>query len=257
MRVPHLFNLISDTDNGFWEQNLLKFPATYRTRGTLVEMERILPLPKVIRKALITHFYPQQNGPLDSAALSDILNSTPNKHCLARTYLGRTNWKLTEHNFSLRNFPLCLQPMEDLGLDVVNLAASMGKAFAIMHWGGGVNGDDVEFVLGTSEIQGPGAGALDFQQRAVGFYLLDFGQCETVDLSKEPDQVYQEFKGAMVTGDNQYFIPHYDRSRKLFTVFKEGYMTAGQAVLKDKGLDTKFSMEDFMKEYEEYAEDFI
>jgi hypothetical protein len=39
--------------------------------------------------------------------------------------------------------------------------------------------------------------------------------------------------------------------------FKTAYMEAGQIILEQKGLETKFSMEDFMAEYEEYAEDFL
>ncbi len=132
----------------------------------------------------------------------------------------------------------------------------MGKAFAIMHWGAGVNGDDVEFVLGTSTAQDHDEEA-GFQHRSVGFYLLDFGQCDYVDLSKAPEAVYQAFKGTMVTGDNQLFIPHYNKSPKLFAAFREGYIGAGEAILVKKGLETQFSIEDFMKEYEEYAEDFL
>jgi hypothetical protein len=126
-----------------------------------------------------------------------------------------------------------------------------------MHWGAGVNGDDVEFVLGTSAVQGRGDEAFDFQHRAVGFYLLDFGQCELIDLSEDPDVAYQAFKGAMVTGDNQLFIPHYQKSPELFAAFKKAYIEAGQAILVDKELEMKFNMEQFMKEYEEYAEDFL
>ncbi|KAK3944283.1 hypothetical protein QBC46DRAFT_374899 [Diplogelasinospora grovesii] len=257
VRVPRLSDIVHDTDDEFWEQNLHKFPPSYRTRNTMVRMERILPLPKVVRKALIAHFYPQDTAPLDSATLSNILNAAPNKHCLVRTYLGRKNGGFTRQTFSLRNFPLYLEPMQHLGLDVMGLAASMGKAFAIMHWGAGVNGDDVEFVLGTSAVKGQGDEAFGFQHRAVGFYLLDFGQCDLVDLSDDVDVVYQAFKGAMVTGDNQLFIPHFEKSREMFAAFREGYIGAGQTILEEKKLEKKFNVEDFMREYEEYAEDFL
>jgi hypothetical protein len=148
--------------------------------------------------------------------------------------------------------------MEQLGIETVPLAKAMGKAYATLHWAAAINGDDVEFVLGTSATSaqrtdyGP-----DFQHRAVQLYLLDFGQCEAVDLDQDPDVVYQAFKGAMVTGDNQRFIPHYSRSPALFAAFRQGYIEAGNFILSDRGLENKFNMEDFMKEYEEYAEDFL
>lgn len=69
--------------------------------------------------------------------------------------------------------------------------------------------------------------------------------------------VYQAFKGAMVTGDNQCFIPHYSRSPVLFATFRQGYIEAGNIILSDKKLKNKFNIEDFMQEYEEYAEDFL
>jgi len=155
VRVPKLFDIIRTTDEKFWSENLIKFPSEYRSRGDIVQMERILPLPKVIRKALVAHFYSHNsNAPLDSVTLSSILDDTPNKHCLARIYLGRENGVFTREGFSLRNFPLYLKPMQELGLDVLGLASAMGKAFAIMHWGAGVNGDDVEIVLGSSTVGG-------------------------------------------------------------------------------------------------------
>lgn len=61
----------------------------------------------------------------------------------------------------------------------------------------------------------------------------------------------------MVTGDNQRYIPHSSRSPGLFAVFKTGYMDAGNAILSRKQLSDKFSMVDFIHEYEEYAEDFL
>ncbi|KAK4182151.1 hypothetical protein QBC35DRAFT_518985 [Podospora australis] len=260
VRVPRLFNIIRDTDEDFGTHNLDKFPTSYRTRGHMVTMDRILPLPKIVRKALISHFYARDGDVLpDPGAIDAILDIPQNKHCLVRTYLGRDTGVLTKHGFSLRNFPLFLKPMQELGLDVMGLASTMGKAFAIMHWGAGVNGDDVEFVLGSSVIQGTGVEALrlDVQQRAIGFYLLDFGQCYVVDLSDDRDIVYQGFKGAMVTGDNQLFIPHYEKSPHLYAAFRKGYIEAGQVILQERTLESKFSVVDFMNEYEEYAEDFL
>lgn len=261
--VPRVHEMYPATDGDLWGSCLSEFPSEYRRYSTLLEMERILPLPKVTRRALISTFYPFE-GSDDSYSseieIERILNDTPNKHCLVRVYLGRYHEIYTKEKFSLRNFPLSLESMQSLGLDVEGLATSMGKAFAIMHWGVGVNGDDVEFVLGT-QVTAESATEeenVDIQHRAVGLWLLDFGQCDAVDLVEaDADVVYQAFKGAMVLGDNQLFIPHYLKTPELFQAFKQGYVEIGRLILKHKGIGDRFDVEEFMNEYEEYAEDFL
>lgn len=257
VRVPHVFEFVQPMDP-FWQNNLHRFPLAYRIPASTAKMDRILPLPKVVRRALITRFYPGTQGQsLDQAMIDPILNDIPNKHCLARTYLGKNEVSFQPESFSLRNFPLDLQSMMTLGLDVNFLANAMGKAYAVMHWGAGINGDDVEFVLGTSAVQKGGSEKDEVQYRAIGFYLLDFGQCERVDLTEDVDVVYQAFKGAVVTDDNQSFIPHYQRTPELFGVFRKAYVEAGQAILVRKNLVESFNTEEFMQEYKEYAEDFL
>ncbi|KAI1453544.1 hypothetical protein F4805DRAFT_461647 [Annulohypoxylon moriforme] len=258
VQIPRLFSLIRSTDVDFWEKNLTRFPPDYRTPGTLIQMERVLPLPKVSRRALINYFYPREgNAPLDTTLVRIILENTPNKHCLARPYLGKDDGIYTTEKFSLRNFPLYLKSLVRLGIDTVGLAKAMGKAYAMMHWGAGVNGDDVEFVLGTSVIGEPKMEDGNSQQRAVRLFLLDFGQCEKFDLFEDREEVYHAFKGAMVTGDNQMFIPNCHKSPELFAVFKKAYMDAGTAILIEKNLQGIYNMDKFMAEYEEYAEDFL
>ncbi|KAK4203272.1 hypothetical protein QBC40DRAFT_219558 [Triangularia verruculosa] len=259
VHVPEVHNIVFDSDKNFWDAGMLdRFPQGYRVKGTVVRMERILPLPKVIRKAFIHQFYPAESGQ-QTEQISQVLSRPENKHCLARVYLGREVGPVGKaDSFSLRNFPLYLKAMKEFGLDVSGLASAMGKAFAIMHWGAGVNGDDVEFVLGTSAVKEQLGDSFDFQHRAVGFYLLDFGQCDRVNLEEDDaDEVYQAFKGAMVMGDNQLFIPHYEKSREIFAAFKQGYLLAGQSVIEKRGLEEKFDIGEFMREYEEYAEDFL
>lgn len=213
-------------------------------------LQRILPLPKVVRRALINEFITA-----DISQASALLADPKNKHCLARVYLGKENGTLS-HESPLRNFPMYLDNMKQIGIDTIKLASSLGKAYATLHWGAGVNGDDIEFVLGTTAEQRPSGNPPDFQHRAVCLFLLDFGQCDIVDLSQESETVYQAFKGAMVTGDNQNFIPHANQP-ELFAAFKEGYSAAGTIILADKRLDSKFDMKEFIQQYEEYAEDFL
>ncbi|OAA42874.1 hypothetical protein BBO_04789 [Beauveria brongniartii RCEF 3172] len=199
-------------------------------------------MPKVVRRALVGYVQGSH----------DMLDAIPNKHCLLRTYLGRMPPK--KDKMSLRNYPLDLAMMESLDLDVQYIADSMGAAFAIMHWGAGINGDDVEFVLGT-RLQSQTADLV--REREVGLFLLDFGQCDAVDLTDEPSTVYQAFKGAMMTGDNQLFIPNLVQRPDLSSSFKEGYVRAGGNILKQRHMDQVFDVEAFLAEYEEYAQDFL
>ncbi|GLI72257.1 hypothetical protein PoHVEF18_000427 [Penicillium ochrochloron] len=259
VRVPRAFEFISRAkEDQFWKDVFPRIPSAYREYGDVVKMERILPLPKVARKALLAHFYGSEKQ-LDSTELERALGNTKNKHCLARVYLGQTTGSIARDPVSLRNFPLYLKSMNDFVMDVKTMAKEFGKAYAIMHWAACVNSDDVEFVLGTSTVQRQGSDAetFDFQHREVGLYLLDFGQCEKVDLSHEPEVVYQAFKGGMVTGDNRLFIPNYQSTPDLFAEFRSGYCKAGEIILAERKLEDRFDIEDFMREYEEYAEDFL
>jgi hypothetical protein len=52
--------------------------------------------------------------------------------------------------FSLRNFPLRLNQIEQLGIssaDLVCYSKLMAETLAMMHWHGGIGANDVEFVL--------------------------------------------------------------------------------------------------------------
>ncbi|KAJ5773718.1 hypothetical protein N7457_008614 [Penicillium paradoxum] len=249
--VPKALRFIPKTgDELFWEELLPTLPREYRTRDNSMLLQRILPLPKVVRRALINEFITA-----DISQASALLADPRNKHCLARVYLEKENGTLS-HESPLRNFPMYLDNMKQIVIDTIKLASALGKAYATLHWGAEVNGDDIEFVFGTTAEQRPSGNPPDFQHRAVCLFLLDFGQCDIVDLSQESETVYQGFKGAMVTGDNQNFNPHANQP-ELFAAFKEGYSAAGTIILADKRLDSKFDMKEFIQQYEEYAEDFL
>ena len=257
IQVPEPLEFLPNTPNSaFWLSVLPKMPAEYRAPGDILRMQRILPLPKIVRRGLVAHLCAQERY-IETPETTRILDNPQNKHCLARIYLGKHTGPYDTHA-PLRNFPLYLDTMKRIGLDITSLATELGIAYAILHWGAGINGDDVEFVFGTSAL-GPTENSANpgFQHRAIGAFLLDFGQCEMVDLNEEPENVYQSFKGAMVTGDNQSFIPHYATDPELFNAFKMSYIETGKKLLSEKQLSNVFSIEDFFGEYEEYAEDFL
>lgn len=84
-----------------------------------------------------------------------------NRDCLVRLYLGeRESLKQqTDIYDSLRNFPLRLNMMEELEIEISEMAKEMAIGLAILHWQAQVDGMDVEFVLGSSatwDSKGPG-----------------------------------------------------------------------------------------------------
>ncbi|CAL5868732.1 uncharacterized protein PFLUO_LOCUS2959 [Penicillium psychrofluorescens] len=151
-RVPQLFSFAPDSSIEWWNENIQFFPdisdlVPLPTMALITE--RILPLPKVVRQALIHQYCPPH---LQTAASA---NPT-NRDCLARLYLGsrRARPELLSPNFTLRNFNLHLDQMLELNLPVFLYAAAMGEAMAIIHWAAHVDGFDIEFVLGSDANAG-------------------------------------------------------------------------------------------------------
>lgn len=249
VRVPQPFDFISN--ESLSTELLSRMPGNDRQPSDIATMERILPLLKVVRKAMIQNFYLDETNAREEHLVTQILSERANKHCLARIYLGKKAIARSKESFSLRNFPLTLDIMGELALDMMRFASIIGSAYAIMHWAAGITGDDVEFVLGTSAS---GSAYHCLQDRAVHMYLLDFGQCDTVDLSEDQDDIFQAFKGSMVLQQNQIYLPHPRRSAALYKSWKAAYISTAREVIRHERLP--FDPVEFIKEYEEYLEDF-
>ncbi|RMJ28109.1 Zinc finger protein [Aspergillus sp. HF37] len=101
--------------------------------------ERILPLPRVARQALIKTYCPPYLRPAASASPTD-------RDCLARPYLGRRRRADAPFppNFTLRNFNLCLDQIFELSLPAASAAATMGEALGVTHWSANVMGLDLD-----------------------------------------------------------------------------------------------------------------
>lgn len=158
--------------------------------------ERIQPLPKPTRTLLIEKYCPPQ---VKQMALNDVAN----KDCLVRVYLGSLKGRQGRF-FSLRNFKMHLDQMEELELDIKELAGKMATAMAIMHWAAKTDARDIEFVLGSSPLKAvaemsaehylnlPGpvyTGPLsriheDFFVRTTDFWLLDFNQVRQISMDE-------------------------------------------------------------------------
>jgi hypothetical protein len=100
---------------------------TYPT--TVLEMEKIHPLPRVAREMFAKRFY-------ESDAVEEVVSYGPNQHCLVKPYLGRNrpSLGLLGKEVSMRNFPVYLDDLERMGMNVEYIARELGRAYAVMHW---------------------------------------------------------------------------------------------------------------------------
>lgn len=216
LHVPKLLAYIDEGETEFWTENGYLFPWVYQTPSALLLTERILPLPKAIRFALIDKYFPEQ-------AKEEARTSEGNKDCLVRLYLGkrRDPHRMKPTRASLRNYNLHLDQMEDLALDTRAFAGTMARALAIMHWDACIDADDVEFVLGgaptaTAEMSlsaseliklgrlkklgqrvttVPAISSLSFHRRSVTMWLLDFNRCRPIYVKVDPEDASPEDEG--------------------------------------------------------------
>lgn len=118
-----------------WSSILPRLPASFSSCDALLS-ERIPPLQLSTRKLLALKFFP-------NVKLDMILASASDKHCLIRPYLGRRMHRRDEtavgssrprlQAFSLRNFPLHVDQMAELGIDVYEYAIAMADVLAFLH----------------------------------------------------------------------------------------------------------------------------
>ncbi|CAG7995997.1 unnamed protein product [Penicillium salamii] len=258
-RVPKLFSYVTKENEQWWKDNLpflSPTPHSLALPAMAIVTERILPLPKVARQALINAYCPATSRPAVSA------NHT-NRDCLARVYLGRrrpTNLPPTP-NFTLRNYNLCLDQMIDLGLPVQSFAAGIGEALAIVHWAAHVDAYDIEFVLGsegdinyTREVSAclnlSGAEQLkmtphtdvdslmkvNFRHRNTRLFVLDFNLCGVWDEKCQltsPDALISHLVTSFFENDPYYPLPlpESDTDKKLWDVFSMTYITKAEELL--------------------------
>ncbi|KAI1122160.1 zinc finger protein-domain-containing protein [Nemania abortiva] len=152
-----------------------EFPRGW-PQGSILLTERILPLPKTTSHFLTEKYCPRR-------LISSIATDSSNHVCLVRPYLGgrRGSYRdSTSHGFSLCDFPLYLDQMEELGLEIHIYASRMAKALAFMHWSAQVDANGVDFVLAPA----PKA-PLMMRSPVLGkhcLWMLDFDRCRPMTM---------------------------------------------------------------------------
>ncbi|KAJ5554885.1 hypothetical protein N7461_003355 [Penicillium sp. DV-2018c] len=247
-QVPLVTGWISESNlENWWRQNLPRFPADTQS-GYLFQVQRIWPLPRPAREALIRLYFPRK---LHRAAYED----PDNRACLVRPYLGqrRAQRDLSSPALSLQNFPLYLDQIEELQLEAVQLSEEMAIGLAIIHWKACLDGMDMEFVLGraTTDEELPSviedfravepfsvpAGVI--RRRQVHLWMLDFDKADQLKL-KESWKPCCDRMVTAVTANDPYFpnpASTGDLERRLWDTFERAYLLASSTLLlTQKGL---------------------
>ncbi|GKU12388.1 unnamed protein product [Fusarium langsethiae] len=236
-RLPKVYAFIGP-ESEFWNECGLLFDTQVKVRGYGLESERIFPAPLPVREALVDALLP----PVIKRDRDKFLAQPENKNCLVRMYLGRrytTKVQGKVRNLKLQNFPLHVNEMEDLGLDTGHFARLMANTLAIIHWGAKVDGNDIEFVLGSSPVQTKTptskeletlklwkmakACDLQFTRRTMEMWILDFNQCSPVG---DDEAAIDKMVRAFIYNDPYYPRPSQsnENDRKLWSVFRQTYL---------------------------------
>lgn len=225
VQVPRCFHFIDAGNTAWWSENLLRFPKGY-SPCNILQSERIPPLSLLIRERLIAKYCPM-------ALIDEIKASVSNKSCLVRPYLGRRRHGAQRPKrfeaFSLKNFPLHLDQMEQLDLNVASYAEIMADALAMMHWYGEIDANDVEFVLAPPRNSTHPTSSFLGEHT---MWMLDFDCCRPMSMD---DQGISQAATAFFRNDPFYPRPSADGSsdQALWNVFRLRYLQTSSHILTD------------------------
>lgn len=251
INIPHFESWIQPSTALFWFDLQRYLPKNFQpTYGIL--SQKICALPPPVCEALFDVFAPES---IKNTKLK-FFTRPESQDCLVRLYLGRRLERSTNALFKMRNFDLMVNEMEDLDLDTPFFATVMANALAVLHWKAGIDGDDVEFVLGrvprlqqapsAAEMEDVGLDSailgefvkLDVRQRSVGVWLLDFNQCQKFP---QTDAGIQQLERAFRWNDPYFPRPGSDHPKDvaLWEVFKTSYLDASRR-LTDSDMPVRF-----------------
>lgn len=187
--------------------------------------DRIPPLPQEIRNLIIDRYCPK---PL----ISLIKSSKLDQDCLIRPYLGRRRRLFKQSKFqafSLRNYPLHLDQIEEFALDGFLYARIMAETLAHMYWRAHVDANDVEFVLAPPRST---LGAT-IKSQALGehvVWMLDFDCCRNMPF----DEIgVEQAVNAFYNNDPFYPRPGRDdiRDQALWNEFRARFLQVSEDIV--------------------------
>ncbi|KAK7210351.1 hypothetical protein V2G26_017529 [Clonostachys chloroleuca] len=238
INIPELHSWVSPAIKTFWAHYGLRSPQDIDATSFTLVSNRVFPVPLPVRDALVDVLCP----PAIRKQKQAFLAKPENQNCLIRLYLGRreiTRAKKNIQNIRLQNFPLHVNEMEDLGLDTASFAQVMAQTLAILHWKAGVDGNDIEFILGSSpestrlpsraEIMNADKYSLgtlfrfDLGRRSISLWVIDFNQCSTFE---DNEAGLKKIVDAFFWNDPYYPRPNStnDRDQNLWATFSQRYL---------------------------------
>lgn len=138
--------------------------------------------------------------------------------------------------------------MEDLDLDILDLAAEMAIGLAILHWEAQIDGMDTEFVLGSSAPwddepnrpeDEPSASnskkLINFKRREIHLWMLDYDKATAIEMTEE--DVKKRLVPGFLGNDPYYPMPNVDE--ELWDAFCAAYLKASDVILRAKGVGNK------------------
>jgi hypothetical protein len=212
-----------------------------------------------------------------------------NDFCLIRPYLGlasRIDEPLCRAD-NLWNFPLTLGDFRglDMMFDVHLMARGMAGGLATIHWHAGIDGMDIEFVLGGTDgwndeqvepastndhepFHTPSLGdlALDIQPTQARrlwqkqLYVLDFDKASRLSFDR-PDSAIQRLVTAVTCNDPYFPDPAAENEgdRELWETFRSVYLEAANLVstglVQKHGEQARSWPRSFLQEWEEKAKE--
>ncbi|KAF4434979.1 hypothetical protein FACUT_7639 [Fusarium acutatum] len=194
--------------------------------GTTVD--KVHSLPQIIRRALINQYHPRGDSPMDPEVTKELLHRKDNLECTPLLVLFDTRPYIRE--FQLKGLRIMREMMEDAGINVEKIAASMGEALAILHFECEALGL-VCFALGAS----PAYEAWKFEPLEIGIHIPSFYQLlEAREMSVE--------KISHCLGDHTGVIPsspeYLDQEDEIWQSFRTAYIKRGNACRTKDSLPT-------------------
>lgn len=254
VNIPASITFLSP-ESAHWEEGLLaQLPDGFTACEALVN-ERIKPLGHDVRR-LLAEKYCIGHDPVV------IANDKSNESCLVRPYLGRRRRGYQQRHrpnrlrfFSLRNFPLHLDQIEELGLSVHDYAIAMADTLAFLNWMAGVDAADVEFVLAPTRdaYEGPSLKGKGFKTSVLGehdLWILDFDCCRRMGV--DGDGVMQ---AARAFWRNDPFYPRpgsgNDQDEGYWKLFRNRFEEVSEGMLKGRSTEVRALPVQLMDKIEE------
>ena len=223
--IPQSVSYLLVSDSA-WPDVIPRLPAGYESCNAMLS-ERIQPIGQHGRRVLTKAFCPAKIA-------SDMMDNPKNKACLARCYLGKRKQSDRECKFfSLRNFPLYLDYAEALDLPVEGYAVAMARALAFFHWACGIDGNDIEFVLGAARRDSDEDEVIESEKLGpYRLWVLDFDCCRALDFSSD-ERLVDRIVHSFWRNDPYYPRPGKEREsdQRLWKLFSEEYVNSSIGVI--------------------------